>query len=130
MREKGQTSVEYVLVAAIVITIATPFAITFNTESMFTIADSTVRSSVDKYLAYLRFDDPDNCGSAELDEIRPTVPADGTRRYMVYFKPADSCSLGRYRDGIHEDIRGAFGCLGDPCNGWNYEICDYTGCVP
>lgn len=131
MAAKGQTSIEWLFIVAIVLTAATITLVSYSEESTKTIAETTIRTQVDMILSKARFTNPE-CQNLKLMKIQ----LDGQSRYLLSMDPPPGSTpcdpLAVFTPGVQKQIEArvaeALGCkyeetdTGSPCRGKYYIV--------
>ena len=126
MAARGQTSVEWLFIVAIVLTVVTVTLVSYSGESSKTIAEATVRTQAELLLSRAQFAYP-NCSSAKL--INMTEQAPGTYRIYAYSPPGcqliNSVLSEEARQHISARVAEALGCsyaYPAECKGKRYNV--------
>ncbi len=126
MAASGQTSIEWLLIVAIVLTVVTVTLVNYSSESSATVAEATIRTQAELALSRAPFEDP-NCTSARLVNIT----AKGPGSYVLYAYSPPECDLGAtvlsqsVRNGIASRVAEALGCsyaYPAVCKGKSYNL--------
>ena len=126
MAAKGQTSIEWLFIVAIVLTAVTITLVSYSDESTKTIAETTIRTQADMALSRAPFTDP-NCTNAKLINITEQTP--GT--YTLYAYSPPDCDLSatvlsqEELQGIAARVAEALGCsyaYPAECKGKDYNL--------
>jgi len=126
MAASGQTSIEWLFIVAIVLTIVTITLVSYSDESTKTVAETTIRTQVGMALSRAPFEYP-NCTDAKLVNITEQAP--GT--YALYAYSPPGCRLSetvlsqQVLQGIAARVAEALGCsYASPaaCKGKTYNL--------
>jgi len=126
MAAKGQTSIEWLFIVAIVLTVVTITLVNYSDESAKTVAETTIRTQVDMALSRAPFTYP-NCTNAKLLNITEQSPGN----YTLYAYSPPNCHLNTtvLSEGVRQSIAArvaeALGCsyaYPAECKGKSYNL--------
>ena len=125
MAAKGQTSIEWLFVVAIVLTAVTITLVAYSEESAKTIAETTIRTQADMVLSQAPFTNS-SCADSKLINITRSSPGD----YILYVHSPPGCSPDELfsepvRQSISARVAEALGCsyaIPATCKGKTYNL--------